>query len=149
MAAKLLRGYKRVPGSARRYLTPAGKEISRYEYDSRVLRASGSPFKNRAQAEKFRQSQDWKIWRGRILEGTGKKLTYRSPEFTAAAQLTAARKDLPIHTRRDGTTYTNDHDDAELTAADGPLAQLLVALGYREEDWDWAVGDTPKGVSTK
>lgn len=169
MARELLKGYSRVPGSARRYLTPSGVEISRREYDNRVLareaRAGRSPFKTRAekeraaintqgfrstyQAQQFRKSQDWKVWQGRIAEKTGKRLTARSPEFAAAHQVADARAGLPDHKRPDGSTYTLDHDDDRLVDSDGPLADLLVALGYRDPDWEWAVGDTPAGASTK
>jgi hypothetical protein len=42
-----------------------------------------------------------------------------------------------------------DKDDPELVAADGPLARLMVAQGFRDPGWKWDVGSTPTGVSTK
>src|SRR5512146_1119391 len=64
MAAKPLKGYKRLPGSAHRYLTPSGVEISEYEYRSRKARrkkgADGKPlFANYSQQRRFRESQEF------------------------------------------------------------------------------------------
>jgi len=40
---------------------------------------------------------------------------------------------------------TNDSDDPSLVAADGPLAKVLIAMGIRDVNNRWNVGDTPKG----
>lgn len=38
----------------------------------------------------------------------------------------------------------NDHDSALLRDPDGPLAQLLVMMGYRDQDSRIMVGDSPR-----
>jgi hypothetical protein len=72
MASKPLKGYKRLSGSAHRYLTPKGKEISEYEYRSRKARrqkgANGKPlFRNYSQQRRFRESQDFMEVRFNIM----------------------------------------------------------------------------------
>jgi hypothetical protein len=59
-----LRGYKRLPGKPRRYLTKNGVEITEYEYRSRKARrikdAEGKPlFQNYSQQRRFRQKQEF------------------------------------------------------------------------------------------
>lgn len=131
-----LKGYKRVTGSARRYLTPSGKEISRYEYDS--IRAREAGFKNRGELERFRTGKG-AAWEFRLL-GAGKR-----GDWTAlgnASQVEKRRARLPKHATPDGMTYRDDSDDPDLVSADGPLADLLVALGYRDAEDYWNVGET-------
>jgi hypothetical protein len=64
MASKPLKGYKRLPGSAHRYLDPNGNNISEYAVRSIKARrqkdASGKRvFANYSQQRRFRQSQDF------------------------------------------------------------------------------------------
>jgi hypothetical protein len=133
MAAKPLRGYQRLPGSARRYRTPSGDVISRRQYDN--LRAQQAGWKNQAEMRRFRQSTDWHAWRFKI----------RANDKT---QDTGYSGDLMINAYRVQQMRDAGYDDTspELSDPDGPLAAILVAVGYRDENWDWAVGDTPSGV---
>lgn len=99
MAAKPLKGYKRLPGSPRRYLTPWGKKITEYEYRSRKARRykdenGKSVFQNYSQQRRFRQDQEFLRLRfnirsidpgmmveaGSDLEGAVAELT-RHPDF--------------------------------------------------------------------
>ena len=57
MAANPLRGYRRLPGTAHRYLTPNGVEISEYEYRSRKAKRAG--FRNYSQQRRFRETQEF------------------------------------------------------------------------------------------
>lgn len=71
MAAKPLKGYKRLKGPPRRYLTPSGKEITEYEYRSRRARRfkgeDGKPvFANYSQQRRFRQTQEFQEFRFKI-----------------------------------------------------------------------------------
>jgi hypothetical protein len=137
MAPKPLRGYTRVPGSARQYRTPSGAIISRYEYDNRRLRAAGSPFKNRYEAEKFRASKDWRTWSYKV-RASGKRASIFDADLAGAVKRVGeVRAGMP----------QGEPDPDELTAPDGPLAILLVAIGARDPDWNWPVGETPKGMS--
>jgi hypothetical protein len=126
-----LKGYRRLPGSARAYLTPSGRKISRYEYDSRRARAAG--FANRGEVERARARSGWSAWRFKIrAEDPSAQPGFTSPEFRAAVDLSDMR----------------DAGEPESAVNDpnGPLAALLVATGRRDPDWTWAVGDTPKGA---
>lgn len=71
MASKPLKGYKRLKGSPRRYLTPSGQEITEYEYRSRKARRvkgndGKSLFKNYSQQRRFRQTQKFQRLRFQI-----------------------------------------------------------------------------------
>jgi hypothetical protein len=64
MRSPTLKGYKRLPGSAHRYLTPNGVEISEYEYRSRKakrLRTKDKKpvFANASQQRRFREDQEF------------------------------------------------------------------------------------------
>lgn len=140
-----LTDYQRIPGPARRYRTPSGQTISRYEYDSRRLRAAG--WKNRGELERARTSQSWegvKKWHDRISGGKELPSAFalaQDPTMHAAWEVEQRRRAL----QPDVLGNVADSDDPALVAADGPLAALLVAMGKRDIDDRWAVGDTPKG----
>jgi hypothetical protein len=90
MAAKPLKGYKRLPGSAHRYLTPSGKEITEYRYRSikasRQKDASGKPlFANYSQQRKFRESQEFMRLRFNVLSVDQGVLVDAGSDLEAAA----------------------------------------------------------------
>lgn len=130
------KGYTSIPGSSRRYLTPEGREISRYEYDS--IRAREAGFANRGELERFR-SGEGAAWEFRLLS-KGNRGDWEA--LGAAREVNDLRSQLPER-ERDGFPYRDDSDDPRLVAPDGPLAQLLIALGYRDEQDTWNVGETP------
>lgn len=99
MVSKPLKGYKRLPGPPRRYLTPSGVQITEYEYRSRKARrykdAEGqSIFGNYSQQRRFREDQEFMRLRfnirsmdpgqmvdaGSDLEGSVAELM-RNPDF--------------------------------------------------------------------
>lgn len=133
MAAKPLRGYRRLPGSARRYRTPSGEIISRHEYDKR--RAQEAGWKSTSEMRRFRQSNDWHAWRFKMRAHDRQ-------------QDTGYSGDLMISAYRVQQLRAQGLDDTapELSDPDGPLAAILVGMGHRDESWDWAVGDTPSGM---
>lgn len=122
-----LRGYTPLKGdSARRYRTPAGRIISRREYDNRRARAAG--FRNRYQLEKFRESMAGSNWLGDIYAHTGRGPTWDNyADLREVKQRRAALR----ATYGKGTHSELDRHDPELVAADGPLARLLDAAGKR------------------
>lgn len=144
----LLPGYKRLPGKDRRYRTPSGKTISRREYDNRRLKKLG--WKNRYEMEQFRQSGKYNKWYKRLVE-SGKKpseltgfstwaVTIRDTDpDRAEKEVQDIRKEYPKS--RAGRKRADV--DPRLRNPDGPLAELLVALGLRDSEDEWAVGDTP------
>lgn len=90
MASKPLKGYKRLPGSAHRYLTPSGREISEYEYRSRKARrvkgADGKQlFRNYSQQRRFRESQEFQRLRFNIRSIDPSQLVGYGSDLEAAA----------------------------------------------------------------
>lgn len=90
MAPKPLKGYRRLPGSAHRYLTPSGKNISEYQYRSRKARrvkdAQGRRlYKNAYQQRKFRESQDFLRLRFNIRSIDPSQMTEAGSDLEAAA----------------------------------------------------------------
>jgi hypothetical protein len=96
MAAKPLKGYKRLAGSAHRYSTPSGGNISEYQYRSikarRQKNAEGRPlFANYSQQRKFRESQDFMRLRFNVLSVDDAALVDAGSDLEAAAyELTLA-----------------------------------------------------------
>jgi hypothetical protein len=89
MAAKPLKGYKRLPGSAHRYLTPSGKEISEYRYRSIKARrqkdAAGKPlFQNYSQQRRFREGQEFMRFRFNVLSMDAQALVDAGSDLEAA-----------------------------------------------------------------
>lgn len=133
MAAKPLRGYRRLPGSARRYVTPSGQEISRHQYDQ--IRAQKAGWTSTREMRKFRQSNDWHAWRFKAKSNNpNQDFGYTGDLMVSAHRVQVLR----------AAGYSDD--SPELSDPDGPLADVLVAIGYRDPGWDWSVGDTPSGV---
>lgn len=127
MAAKPLKGYKRLPGSAHRYLTPSGKEISEYKYRSIKARKrkgkNGKPlFANYSQQRRFRESQDFMRLRFNILSVDSNVLVDAGSDLEGAAyELTLD----PNHGRPGAFAY-----DAK---ANSRFGELLAAQGA--PDW--------------
>lgn len=142
-----LKGYKLLPGPARRYSTPSGTTISRYEYDSRRLQGAG--WKNRGELERARRSQAWegvKKWNDRLTGGEPMGSAFKvamTAGMHDAYEVEIRRRNL----QPDILGNVSDRDDPKLVAPDGPLAALLVQMGIRDIDDRWNVGDTPKGES--
>lgn len=146
-----LRGYKKVPGSSR-YFTPSGKEISRRQYDNRRLKKLG--WNNRYQAEKYRESGAYNKWRHRLLNA-GKKpseLTIFSPAARSAFEIDIDRAEREVARIRKSSDYdppdrgANNlriEKDPRLRNPEGPLSEMLQWLGFRDDEMEWEVGDTP------
>lgn len=122
MASKLLKGYKRLPGRPRRYLTPNGVEITEYEYRSRKARrvkdAEGNPlFRNYSQQRRFRESQEFLRLRFNIRSMDPQALV------DAGSDLEAAIAETQRHPQfgRSGVFPGNEPT--------GRLADLLDAMG--------------------
>lgn len=147
MARGLLPGYRAVPGSARRYVTPAGREISHREYRNRVARKAG--FRNNYDLEQFRGSQYWMKWRERIVENDpSADVTYRGNLMGDARKVQAERERHPPVVRRVRGGRVQWEPNPELEPLDvelnkTPLGRLLGAAGIREGDEVWGA-DSPK-----
>lgn len=127
MAAKPLKGYKRLPGSAHRYLTPSGKTISEYEYRSRKARrqkgSDGKPlFRNYSQQRRFRESQDFMRLRFNVKSADQGQL------IDAGSDLEAAAFELTIDSRL-GTPGAVAYEAKE----NSRFGELLAAQGA--PDW--------------
>lgn len=154
--ARRLTGYTPLGGSARRYRNDAtGEILSRRQYDNAVARTQG--FANREARRRFESSRDARQWafaigqrdRSKFRAGgrPGDPLVWLDADLLAAARETQLRRDrlaprVELDHRGRPHPVRHDADDPALVAPDGPLAQLLVALGHRDPDATWNVGET-------
>jgi hypothetical protein len=126
----VVRGYKALGGSARKYRTPSGKIISRREYDNKRAKKAG--FKNRYELEKFRTQVvakgRWADWQYDVKQHTG-----HMPTMEMYADVREIRQRRAKLRRRYPHLVGHDLDakDSELVASDGPLARVLAASGRR------------------
>lgn len=100
--------------------------------------------------EQFRQSGKYLKWYKRLIEA-GKKPS----ELTGfSAWAVTIRDSDPDRAEREVRAIRDEYPrgkqgrqrasrDPRLRDSEGPLAELLVALGLRDSDDEWAVGDTP------
>lgn len=127
MAAKPLKGYKRLAGSAHRYSTPSGGNISEYKYRSIKARkqkgADGRPlFANYSQQRRFRESQDFMRLRFNILSVDDAALVDAGSDLEGAAYELTLDQDLGK-----GGSYAYD------AKANSRFGELLAAQGA--PDW--------------
>lgn len=120
-----------MPGSAHRYLTPNGVNISEYEYRSRKAERAG--FRNYAEQRRFRETRGFRSWRFKALS--------QEPDVEVGSGSQIERDARTIRDQREAGA-----SESEINDPDGPLARLLVAIGKREPGWDWPAGETPAGV---
>lgn len=141
-----LEGYTLLPGSARKYRTPSGEIISRYRYDSIRLQKAG--WKNRYQLEQARKSREWPSAVKLLRSARDEPMPISAFDIATDPQAFNAYQVQRRRARLKADVLGNRHDadDPVLTDPDGPLAQLLVAMGRRDASDRWAVGDTPKGI---
>jgi hypothetical protein len=125
------KGWSRLPGSAERYLSPDGEEVSRRQYDN--LRAQEQGWQTRSAYERryddptylwawntWRQENKVQIVEARRLDRMGGQLNKK----LRAAQAT-------------GWGKTKQGRDPK-----GPMSQLLIEMGMRDPTATYAVGNT-------
>lgn len=125
------KGWKRLGGTAERYLSPEGEVVSRRQYDN--LRAKAAGWDNRSQFERryddptylwafqqYRREQKLTIQEARRQDRMGGQMNkkIRAAQVTGWGKTKAGR------------------------SATGPMARLLVDMGYRDPTATYAVGDT-------
>lgn len=117
-------GYQR---SGSGFTDPDGNYLSRRQMDD--FRAIDAGYNSAEEYRSFTRDPEYQTW----LAG----VDHEDPESVRDFNhlYAAYRQDLEDR----GVTSWRDGD----TSPDGPLARLLVDLGYRDEDDDWDVGDTP------
>lgn len=119
-----LPGWTALGGSSRRFLNPAGQEVSRRQYEN--ARAAASGWQSWSQYQRVRNTDDFARWAG-IAKEKGDRV---GPDSDLATKYAAVEK-------------ARDEGASDLYDPDGPLADLLTYLDLRAEgDW-WDVGDTP------
>lgn len=129
--AKLRPGWTRVSGTAERFISPEGEEVSRRQYDN--LRARELGWQSRSEYERrfedptylwawntYRHNQKMTITRARQLDRMGQPL---DRELLAA--------------KRTGWGKTKAGRDPN-----GPMSKLLVDMGIRDPFAEYAVGET-------
>lgn len=129
-----LRGYTRVSKNRWR-VKSSGREITDYEYRSRIARKNG--WKNASEADRFRKSQTWKKWILDISESKKNydvKGRYIGPDISYRG---SAMRDAYLinKRRREGELLVPEGPDTPLV--DTELGRLLIASGRRPEDAFW------------
>lgn len=129
--AKLLPGYKRLPGSARRYRTPDGKTISRRQYENRKARATG--YSSWSELQRIRSGKSKKL---RKAQGEDATKTYdrwlaRAKETTGLDQWALQDPDSEFN-----RLLAKAADDDFDLKAQGAFHDFLVYLGYRDDSAD-------------
>lgn len=146
MAAKrtLLRGYKALPGTARRVEGPKGENLSHRQYRNRVVQASG--WRNLSELE---NDEEWAKFRFKIREhDPGRDVSYRSQSVADFVAVKRERERNPP--RVEGGRFVGNPalepygKDMDQT----PLGRLLIASGQAEPDQRWGV-DSPKKRSLR
>lgn len=128
------KGWTKLPGSSERYVSPEGQVVSRRQYDNKRAQAAG--YRNRSEFEARYEdpSYRWAIERiqlqkfGAINEANRKRIDRIG---TQESQM--------IHKAQETGWGRVDRSDR---TPNGPMAQLLVAMGLRDPSATYAVGDT-------
>ncbi len=125
------KGWTKLAGTAERYLSPSGEVISRRQYDN--LRAQAEGWDNRSQYEN-RYNDSTYLWAFQ---------QYRREQKLSIQQ--ARRSDRmggAMNKKLRAAQATGWGKTREGRAARGPMARLLVEMGYRDPSATYAVGDT-------
>jgi hypothetical protein len=145
LASRLLPGYKRLPGTARRYETPSGESISRRQYENRVFSKSGwaswSEFQRVSQEDEYKRfarayanDQKGKPWyRQRAGKEKFSHYQYRSRIPRGMLEPDSEFNQAYLKARRSGFRAT----------VGGPFDKFLKMIGLRDPDATYDVGDSP------
>lgn len=132
--AGLLRGYKALPGTARRVQGPKGEVLSHRQYRNVVVRRAG--WRNLSELE---TDEQWAKFRYKIRKQTpGADTSYRSQLVADYVKVKRAREGKPVRRGRP----VEKLEPAGRDFADTPLGRLLIASGQAEPDQRWGV-DSP------
>lgn len=132
MAAKrgLLRGYKALPGTARRVQGPKGETLSHRQYRNVVVRKAG--WRSLSELE---NDEEWAKFRHKIRVNTpGADVSYRSQLVADYVRVKRARERDP---------RAPELEPAGKDFAGTPLGRILIAAGSAEPDRQWGI-DSPK-----
>lgn len=143
--ASLLPGYKRLPGSARRYQTPTGETISRRQYENRVFSSAGweswSEYQRTARSDEFRRfaksyarEQKGKPW----FRQRGGKESYASYQARGKVPRGMLEPDSEF-----SQAYLAAKQSGFSTEVGGPFDRFLKMTGLRDPDATYDVGDSP------
>lgn len=121
----ILPGYVRVPGSAGRYRTPDGHEISRRQYENERIRQS-TPYTSLSEFTRVKNEPKYQLYSKAWAASKGVPVSQ-----TRKADSDFARQYAQI--KKEG--WNRSHDKA--------WARLLVDIGWRDESWLVDVGDSP------
>lgn len=131
--SKPLRGYTKVGKS--RWKTPAGKEISDYEYRSRRARKAG--WKNYSEVERWRKSPKGREHRYDVLKNDDNydsKGKYIGPDLTYHGRIWHDWKEVNERQAR-GERFTT-HGQRE-RADNSAFGRTLISIGKIPQDFEW------------
>jgi hypothetical protein len=133
-----LKGWKRLGGSAERYLSPDGEIVSRRQYDN--YRAQLAGWDNRAQFERRYEDTTY-LWAFRKYQREN-KMTIQQTRRADRMGGTLSKKLRAAQSTGWGKTKAG-------RSPHGPMSALLIELHLRDPTATYAVGDTdgPRGRS--
>ena len=125
------KGWKRLPGTAERYLSPTGEIVSRRQYDN--LRAKELGWESRAQFER-RYDDPTYLWAfRRFMRANKMSIT----QARRADRMGGSMNKMLRAAQATGWGKTKEGRDPR-----GPMSRLLVEINMRDPTATYAVGDT-------
>lgn len=128
------RGWTRLGGSAERYLSPDGREVSRRQYDNE--RAKDEGWGNRSEYENRFKDPTY-LWAWRQYQRNQK---ISVPEARKRDRMGGDLNKKLREAQRTGWGKTKTGRDPR-----GPMSKLLVDMGLRDPSATYAVGNTDVG----
>lgn len=119
-----LPGYRKLPGKSRRYETPTGETISRRQYENLKFRSSG-----------------WDSWSEYQREA--RKPQYRRFAKAAAQNQKRSLRGLQEPDSQFNKLYLKSKKAGFPKKVGGPFDKFLKAIGLRDPDADYPIGDSP------
>jgi hypothetical protein len=129
----LAKGYRAVPGTARKVRTPSGDVISHRQY--RNLQAQGKGWRNLSEVE---NDQSWKKYRHKILEhDRGAKVNNTSSLAGDYVKVKRRREAVPPKYGPRGWRKDRSLEPLGREMGATPLGRLLAAMGAADESDIW------------
>lgn len=122
------KGWKKLPGSAERYLSPEGEIVSRRQYDN--TRAEALGWHNRSEFER-RYDDPTYYWAARKIANK------QGVRIQKIDRMGSKESQVLLKAKRTGWGKTREGRSPK-----GPMAKMLVDMGLRDPSATYAVGNT-------